>query len=132
MYSCSLYHCLVLHSLILLLDNDLDIVKEKVKDVLVKNQVDLKEAFRLSLQSIADQLLQVGIISQDIHRSPSYDDIIGSFLAGLTFISNDAKLMERCDMFLSALSNVGGPVADAVDMLREEWKQAVTSKIKRS
>ncbi|XP_019856822.1 PREDICTED: uncharacterized protein LOC109585266 [Amphimedon queenslandica] len=113
-------------------DNDLDIVKEKVEDVLMKNQVALKKAFSLSLQSISDELLQVGIISQDIHRSPSYDDIIGSFLAGLTFISNDAKLMERCDVFLSALSKVGGPVADAVDMLREEWNQAVTSKIKRS
>ena len=132
MYSCSLYHCLVLHSLILSLDNDLDIVKEKIEDVLLKNQVALKRAFSLSLSDISDELLQVGIISKSVQESPSYDGIIGSFLAGLTFIINDAKLMERCDMFLSALSNVGGPVADAVDMLREEWRQAVTSKSKRS
>ena len=107
--------------------SDLDIVKEKIKDVLVKNQVSLKEAFRLSLQSISDQLLQVGIISQDIHRSPSYDDIIGSFLAGLTFIRRQSKLKERCNTFIAALSNVGGPVADAVDMLKEEWEQTMNS-----
>ena len=98
----------------------------------MKNQVALKRAFSLSLSDISDELLQAGIISKSVQESPSYDDIIGSFLAGLTFISNDTKLMERCDIFLSALSNVGGPVADAVDMLREEWKQAVTSKSKRS
>ena len=128
MYSCSLYHCLVLHYLILSLDNDLDIVKEKVKDVLVKNQVDLKEAFRLSLQSIADQLLQVGIISQDIHRSPSYDDIIGSFLASIAFIDSQSVLKDQCNKFLSALSNVGGPVTFAVNMLRKEWEEGLTMK----
>ena len=106
---------------------DLDIVKGKIKDVLMKNQVSLKEAFRLSLQSISDQLLQAGIISQDIHRSPSYDDIIGSFLAGLTFIRRQTKLKERCNTFIAALSNVGGPVADAVDMLKEEWEQTMSS-----
>ena len=102
--------------------SDLDIVKGKVKDVLIKNRVSLKEAFRLSLQSIADQLLQVGIISQDIHRSPSYDDIIGSFLAGLTFINTRSVLMDQCNKFLSALSNVGGPVTFAVNMLKKEWE----------
>ena len=107
--------------------SNLDIVKGKIKDVLIKNQVSLKEAFRLSLLSISDELLQVGIISQDIHRSPSYDDIIGSFLAGLTFIHRQSKLKERCNTFIAALSNVGGPVSDAVDMLKEEWEQAMNS-----
>ena len=102
--------------------SDLDIVKEKIKDVLMKNQVALKRAFSLSLQSIADQLLQVGIISQDIHRSPSYDDIIESFLAGLTFIDSQSVLKDQCNKFLSALSNVGGPVTFAVNMLRKEWE----------
>ena len=89
----------------------------------MKNQVSLKEAFRLSLQSISDQLFQVGIISQDIHRSPSYDDIIfGSFLAGLTFIDSQSVLKDQCNKFLSALSNVGGPVTFAVNMLRKEWE----------
>ena len=106
--------------------SDLDIVKGKVKDILIKNQVSLKEAFRLSLQSISDQLLQVGIISQDIHRSPSYDDIIGSFLAGLTFIDGQSMLIDQCNTFLSALSiSVGGPVTFAVNMLKRNGKWIV-------
>ena len=85
----------------------------------------MKEAFRFSLSSISDQLLQAGIITHDIHRSPSYDDIIGSFLSGLTFIRKQSDLKKECDTFLSALSNIGGPVARAADMLRDEWDQVM-------
>ena len=85
----------------------------------------MKEAFRLSLSSISDQLLQAGIITQDIHRSPSYDDIIDSFLAGLYFIDNLDEVKGQRDKFLCALSNVGGPVAFAVNMLRREWDQVM-------
>ena len=105
---------------------DLKGIKRNIKGVLVQNQVDLKDAFRLSLSSISDQLLQAGIITQDIHRSsPSYDDIIDSFLAGITFIDNLDEVKGQCDKFLSALSNVGGPVAFAVNMLRREWDQVI-------
>ena len=81
--------------------------------------------------SISDQLLQAGIITQDIHRSPSYDDIIGSFLAGITFIDSLDEVKGQCDKFLSALSNVGGPVAFAVNMLRREWEQEFELTVKR-
>ena len=105
---------------------DLNGIKRNIKGVLVKNQVDLKDAFRLSMNSISDQLLQAGIITQDIHRSsPSYDDIIDSFLSGLTFIRKPSDLKKECNTFLSALSNIGGPVARAAGMLRDEWDQVM-------
>ena len=75
--------------------------------------------------SISDQLLQAGIISKSVQESPTYDDIIGSFLAGLKFINNLHEVKGQCDKFLSALSNVGGPVAFAVNMLRREWDQVM-------
>ena len=100
-------------------------MKQKLEVVLMNNQVALKKAFRLSLSSISDQLLQAGIITQDIHRSPSYDDIIDSFLSGLTFIRKQSDLKKECDTFLSALSNIGGPVARAAGMLRDEWDQVM-------
>ena len=96
-------------------------IKQKLEDVFIDNQVSLKRAFQLSLRSVSDELYQARIITQDIHKSPTYDDIIGSFISGISFINNLSQLEERCDKFLSALSNVGGPVADAADMLREEW-----------
>ena len=94
----------------------------------MNNQVALREAFRFSLSSISNQLLQVGIISKSVHESPTYDNIIGSFLAGLTFIRKQSDLKKECDTFLSALSNIGGPVARAADMLRDEWEQEFTVK----
>ena len=82
---------------------DLNGIKRNIKGVLTKNQVDLKEAFDLSLSNVADELLQVGIISKSVHKSPTYDNIIGSFLAGLTFIRKQSDLKKECGTFLSAL-----------------------------
>ena len=106
-----------------ILENDIDAIKQSVKGVLVHNQVALKEAFNLSLSNVADELLQAGIISKSVHESPTYDNIIGSFVAGLTFIRKQSDLKKECDTFLSALSNIGGPVARAADMLKDEWEQ---------
>ena len=98
---------------------------KNIKQVLTKNQVNLNEVFRLSINDIANELLQIGIITKSVQAEPTYDKIIGSFLVGIAFMDNQSKLEERCDKFLSALSNVGGPVADAADMLRKEWKKAM-------
>ena len=85
--------------------------------------------FQLSLDSIANELFQAGIITQDIHRSPTYNKIIGCFLAGLNFICEQSDLEGQCSKFLTALSNVGGPVALASAMIQREWKQSMeTSK----
>ena len=101
------------------------ILKQKLEDVLTKNQVSLKNAFQLSLQNISAELHQVGIITKFVQEEPTYDKIIRCFLAGIAFIDDQSKLEERCDKFLSALSNAGGPVTDAVSMLRKEWKKAM-------
>ena len=85
----------------------------------------MKRAFNLSLNNVADELLQAGIISKSVHESPTYDNIIGSFLAGLTFIRKQSDLKKECDTFLLALSNIGGPVARAAGMLRDEWDQVM-------
>ena len=107
------------------LGNDLDIVKQKLEDVLTKNQVSLKKAFQLSLPNISDELLQVGIITKSVQEEPTYDKIIRCFLVGIDFIDDQSEIEKECDRFLSALSNVGGPVARASHMLRKEWKKAI-------
>ena len=103
----------------------LDIIKQKLEDVLTKNQVSLKKAFQLSLPNISDELLQVGIITKSVQEEPTYDKIIRCFLVGIDFIDDQSEIEKECDRFLSALSNVGGPVARASHMLRKEWKKAI-------
>ena len=85
----------------------------------------MKKTFNLSLSNVADELLQAGIISKSVHESPTYDNIIGSFVVAVSFIDNLDEVKGQCDKFLSALSNVGGPVAFAVNMLRREWDQVM-------
>ena len=104
---------------------DLDAIKQKLEVILINNQVALKRAFNLSLSNVADGLLQVGIISKSVHESPTYDNIIGSFIVAVSFIDSLDEVKGQCDKFLSALSNVGGPVAFAVNMLRREWDQVM-------
>ena len=67
-------------------------------------------------------IIEVGtIITQNLHRlSPSYDYIIGSLLFCLTFIQNKFDLRKKCDILKSY---IGGTVARAADMLRDEWDQ---------
>ena len=103
--------------------SDLDIIKKKIKDTITKRHVILKDIFSLSLRSISDELFQVRIITKDINRSPTYDGIIQSFLLGLTLIEDQSQLRKRCDTFLTALTNVGGPASDAAEILRKEWEQ---------
>ena len=85
----------------------------------------MKRAFNLSLSNVADELLQAGIISKSVHESPTYDNIIGSFVVAVSFINNLDAVKAHCDKFLFALTNVGGPVAFAVNMLRREWDQVM-------
>ena len=114
-----------------ILENNIDAIKQNLEEVLTKNQVALKRAFNLSLSNVADELLQAGIISKSVHESPTYDNIIGSFVVAVSFIDNLDEVKGQCDKFLSALSNVGGPVAFAVNMLRREWEQEFELTVKR-
>ena len=98
---------------------------KNIKQVLTKNQVNLNEVFQLSLNDIANELLQIGIITKSVQVEPTYDKIIGCFLAGLNFICEQSDLEGQCSKFLTALSNVGGPVALASAMIQREWKQAM-------
>ena len=108
--------------------NELDAVKQKLEEVLIDNQVDFKEAFDLCLDSISHELLLVGIITQDIHESPTYDGIIRSFISGISYIDNRSDLEKECDKFLSTLSKIGGSVACVADLLREKLKEFLDDK----
>ena len=90
-------------------------------DVLRKNQVVLNGAFENSVPDIARELSQADIISQSVRKSPTYDTIIGDFISGLQLKSDTIELEEFCMDFLKALSNVGGPVSQAANMLMKKW-----------
>ena len=112
-----------------IIDIDDKETKRKLKGVLTKHHADLSNACQHSHTTIADELLQVGIITDHVQTSPTYDSMIGNFQSGMRLRSTQSELEEYCGKFLEALSNVGGPVADAADKLQEEWTLAVEGQL---
>ena len=84
-------------------------------------QADLHDTFQMSIGSISNQLLQADIITSDVQKSPSYDAIINQFVSGMKFKRTQRNLEEHCKKFITALTNVGGPVKDAALMIQEDW-----------
>ena len=94
------------------------------------HHADLSEVFQYSLGSIANELLQVGIITHEVQKSATYDSMIGSFVSAMILFRTASDLEKHCVNFLKALSKVGGPVALAADnMIRAEWIEAVESEL---
>ena len=83
----------------------------------------------MSIGDISNELLQAGIISRDVQRSPTYDAIIDQFVAGMKFKRTQRDLEEHCKKFITALTKVGGPVKDAALMIQQEWIDIVKTEL---
>ena len=106
-------------------------MKKELHKVLNENQVVLNEIFAATpetLAEIAREMNAVNIITKAVKENPAYDAIINSFVSGMKLRRDISKVEEHCKKFLKALSNVGGPVADAGEMIETEWIEAVKEK----
>ena len=101
----------------------------ELKQVLTDNHADLRDVFQESIGDISNQLLQAGIITQTVQRSNSYDAIISQFVSGMKFKHTQRDLEERCKKFITALTDVGGPVKDAALMVKEKWIETVKQEL---
>ena len=89
------------------------------------HHADLSEVFDYCIHSIAEELFKAGIIAREVQIMKRYESMIGSFVSAMNFKRTMFDLERHCVKFLKALSEVGGPVAAAADMIREEWTEAV-------
>ncbi|XP_019860790.1 PREDICTED: uncharacterized protein LOC109589115 [Amphimedon queenslandica] len=80
-----------------------------------------------TLNYIARALNAVNIIGKAVQREPTYESIIGSFINGMKLKDNYYDIEEHCVKFLTALSGVGGPVAEASDMIKKKWMSICTT-----
>ena len=83
----------------------------------------------MSIGSISNELYAAGIISRDVKMSPSYDAIIGQFEAAMNIKKTPTDLEEHCKKFITALTNVGGPVEHAALMIKQEWIDIVNREL---
>ena len=106
-------------------------MKKELHKVLNENQVVLNDIFTETpetLAEIAREMNAVKIIGKAVKEKPAYDAIINSFVNGMKLRSEISKVEEHCNKFLKALSNAGGPVADAGEMIKTEWIKAAKEK----
>ena len=104
------------------------VVKKSLENVLKENQVILRSVFietQETLNRIARALSAVNIIGRAVRIEPTYESIIRSFINGTKLKDDVSDIQEHCVKFLTALASVGGPVADASDMIKKKWIKAV-------
>ena len=104
-------------------------VISELEKVLTDNHVCLHGIFQESIGDISNELLQAGIITRTVQRSPSYDAIVSQFVGGMNFISTQKELEEHCKVFITALTNVGGPLRRAAQMIKQKWIDTVKQKL---
>ncbi|XP_019863221.1 PREDICTED: uncharacterized protein LOC109592121 [Amphimedon queenslandica] len=111
-------------------DQSLNKIKKKLEIVLRENQVTLHDIFmetQDTLKGIARALNAVNIVDKAVQKEPTYESIIGSFINGMKLKDNYSDIEEHCVKFLTALSGVGGPVAEASDMIKKKWMSICTT-----
>ena len=106
-----------------------DIRRIVVKELTNYNQ-QLSDALYNSLSTFSSLMLQNEFISNHVHeKNQKFDVIMHDFKAGLNLLSLD-ELRNHCIKFLSILTEVGGPVIKAAELLRKNWNKKVNDKYK--
>ena len=92
-------------------------MRSYVKEVFTQNFERLQNTSRCSLKSLADKMFTNSLISDDVHRSPTFQSIFDEFTAGMEVTTT---LKDHCLKFITACTDVGGPIAMAGDKLQKD------------
>ena len=104
------------------IDIDLDVttMRSHVKEVFTQNFELLQNTSRYSINSLADKMFTNSLISDDVHRSPKFQNIFDEFIAGMEVTTTPHELQDHCGKFITACTDVGGPIAKAADKLQKD------------
>ena len=102
------------------IDHDVTTMRSYVKEVFTQNFERLQNTSRYSINSLADKMFTNSLISEDVHRSPTFQNIFDEFIAGMEVTITINELKDHCVKFITACTNVGGPIAKAADILQKD------------
>ena len=98
--------------------------------VMEKNHAKLTRLFKTgSLKTVADELLEAGIITRDVQTNPTGDNIINCFLSGFVFKDELEEIEEYCMKFFNAFYEIRGPYVDAANKIRKSIQESVRDKL---
>ena len=100
-----------------------------IKEVFTSHVADLSELLQPVIREFATQMLQEGLISDTLARNPNvlYTTIIGQFMAGLPFKTEQQQIEQSCLKCLKVLSNCG--FKDASEVLRNHLVKEVRTRL---
>ena len=81
-----------------------------------------------SLKTLADELLEAGIITRDVQTNPTSDNIISCFLSGFEFKDDLEEIEECCTKFFDAFYEIRGPYVDAANKIKKSIQESVRDK----
>ena len=100
---------------------EVDKVKKVIQKVLRKYYSKLETLLNEGLKEIAVNMFSNNLVSRCTKKEPSVGKMMSEFTSGMDFISDCQELVQYCKLFLSILSEQGGPFKRAADKLAQEW-----------
>ena len=82
-----------------------------------------------SLKTVADELLEAGIVTRDVQTNPTSDNIINCFLSGFVFKDELEEIEEYCMKFFNAFYEIRGPYVDAANKIKKSIQESVRDKL---
>ena len=109
------------------IDIDLCVTKMRscIKDVFNQNFERLRNTSRNSLNSLADKMFTNSLIGDDVHRSPSFQNIFDEVIAGIDLTTTLNELQDHCCKFITACTDVGGPIKKAAELLQKDLSMKI-------
>ena len=100
-----------------------------INDVLVIHDAALTSLPKKALPDLANQLYAVRLINNAVKESPSMEEYIDEFKAGLVFLYEMADIQEHCQKFLKSFVAVSGSFAGAAKFLHKKWIEALRTEL---
>ena len=95
-------------------------MKSYVKEVFTQNFEKLQNTSLYSIKSLADKMFTNSLISDVVHRSPTFQNIYDEFIAGMEVTTTLHELQDHCGKFITACIDVGGPIKKAAELLQKD------------
>ena len=105
-------------------------MRKLIRKVLTKYHAALADLLKGSLAKLADEMFAAELISSEAQKTPTFDNIIGEFMAGMSFIMTHTELQEYVVKFLEILKKIGGSFARASNVLQKEWTKIIKEELK--
>ena len=105
-------------------------LKLEIQRIFDEHIAGLTRLLKNNLKQFANELFTVGLISEDVWSSPSYDSIMDEFVSMMEFKPNPSELVSHTVLFLKALSKLGTPQTSAATSIANKLTKTIDEKLK--